>query len=402
MAAAVYRAGVEAGRLDCMVPAWSSFAESLGWRLTSVSEAHMFGWSFASFKRALGEPATFEAKVNPWVHGYARDRLVIVRPMYFHPQLADSAFLRAMSGTQENPTPPPLHTIAMAEIDPPIFAGLQLVTRPSGRFGAPRIFGQMPIARSDLAGQLWATAHDAMRVNALFSLGVPERLLRPALRRGAGIALHDGVAEIFCMGIPSPPLLRELVDWAAELGAQLSMLSNALPLRMADWPLSDAWARAAGARGLSFDAKRWLIEGTIDDVVLEARLETGHGALATSVRATLRSPLGCGLSIRRALETERPFFGKGPGNVFMGRAFDADFVTFAVDPNAARDRLSRSGVEDALVALGSGATQVIVDDTHLFVTDDGCSDGARLATRIDAALAAVAALSPTLRGGAYR
>jgi hypothetical protein len=256
----------------------------------------------------------------------------------------------------------------------------------------------------DLAGHFWATAHDEARVNALFSLGVPELLSRPALRRGAGIALHDGVAEIFVPGIPSPPLLRELVGWAAHLGEQLSMLSNTLPMRAADLPVSEHWARVAAERGLSFDAKRWLVHGAVESFALEARLETGHGALATSVRAALRSPLGCGISLRKALETEQPgIFKKGPGNVFVGeKEFDAEFATYAVNPSAARDRLARRGVTAALRALGAGATQVILDDSHVFVSDDGCSGPAELATRLDGVRAVVSALTPIVPGGAYR
>ena len=324
--------------------------------------------------------------------------------MAFAPVVSDSAFMRAMSASDRDAPPPPYHTIAMAEIDPPIFAGLQLVTRPSGRFGPPRLFGQMPIARADLAGQLWATAHDPARVNALFSLGVPELLLRESLRQGALIAMHDGVVEVSVMGLPSPPVFRVLVDWAAQLGAELSTLSYALPLRMADVPWSEGWARAAGERGLAFDPKRWLVQGTIDGIAIEARLETGHGTLATSVRAKLRSALACGLSLRRALETERPgIFRKGPGNVFVGeREFDADFAIWAIDPDAARERLARDGVTDALRTLAAGAKQVLVDDTSVFVSDDGCSDGASLARHIDAVRAVVTALSPTLQTGAYR
>jgi hypothetical protein len=388
-----------------MLPQWRAVGQALGWPVTLVSEAHMFGWSFASFTRALAEPATFEPKDTPWTHGYVNGRLVIVRPTHFYTSLPDSAFERAMSSaTEKSAVPPPLQTVAMAEIDPPILAGLRLVTRPSGRFGPPRILGQLPIARSDLAGHFWATAHDAMRVNALFAFGLPELFVRPELRRGAGVSLQDGVVEVFVEGIPNPAFLRELVEWTARLGTELSILGNALPMRVADAPFSEAWARAAAEYGLAFDARRWIVQGLLGDVEIEARLETGHGALATSVRAKLRQPLACGLSIRKALETERPFvFGKGKGNVFVGqRAFDASFVIFAIDPDAARDRLSRSGVTDALSSLGADAVQVIVDDAYVFVTDDGCSDGARLARRIEAVRAVVDALTPPMRAGAYR
>ena len=75
---------------------WSQLAGDLGLQIAMVSERSMVGWSFASVRRELAEPAMPEPKTTPWLHGERGGISVIAMP----------------------PAP---YTLAMAEIDPPLF-----------------------------------------------------------------------------------------------------------------------------------------------------------------------------------------------------------------------------------------------------------------------------------------
>lgn len=395
--------------------AWRSIAEALGFRLSAVSEGSMYGWSFASFRRELREPAMTEQKLVPWAHGLVDGALVIVRPAFFYDFTTEGAVQRVIdppagSGLERYPPPPPLHTMVMAEIDPPLFSGLKMVTKPSARFGHPEAAQLFSLSDARLGRRYWTIAHDRARVDAVFA---PATDLDPLVGAmldvppGTGIALHDGVVEVFATAAPSVLAVKVLAQRAAVIARAVSARAAALPPRASDDPLRDEWSRAASARGLAFDPRRFQISGAIRGIELEALVETGHGGLATSVRVKLRRALGCGLSLRRAFETEQPgvlnFVWKIPGNVTIGdRAFDRAFVVDALSRDAAREALSRPGVSSALVALHDVALQVLVHDEEVFAADDGCRGAAELLALLDRAVAAADALSPSLGAGAYR
>lgn len=385
--------------------AWKGVGDRLGWATALVSEGSMFGWSFASFRRELREPPMPEGKRTPWLHGVVDGATAIARPEYWLQYPVQAALDNLLRSQFEPPAPPTAFTFVMAEIDPPLFCGTRMLTKPSLRYGTLPKRSLATLRDARLNDLFWVVAHDAERLEAVLGSGATTMTdLLAETWRHAGIALHDGLIELFVEGGPDPVRVSLLAGRAARLARELSARSRALPPRPADVPLQEDWSRLASATGLAFDAQRWQLFGQIRGVEVEVLLETGHGKLASTVRATLRRPLGCGLSLRTALEPERPALlrRRAPGKVEVGHvAFDGAFVIDALAPELGRQALAAQPARRALLDLSRGTSTVLLNDQELLVAEDGWAPAARLEPRIARALELVDVLTPA-HAGAYR
>jgi hypothetical protein len=372
-----------------------------------VSEATMFAWNFASFRRVLREPPMSAPKRRQWIHGLWNGMFVVGRPDLFHTWTTASRLERAITGgLRRQYDPPSLQTLVMAEIDPPIFAGLAMVSRPSARFGPPDPRRLVSLRNGELNERFWTVAYDVARVDALLRSDVFDGLVEAIRGTAAGVrvALHDGVVEAFVDSLPSASLVRMLAEISTVFARKLSARSAALSPNPADGPLLEAWAKVAAARGLTFDAQRWRMTGAPEGVEVEILLETGSARLATTVRTMLRPPFGCAIWLRKRLPHDHSslFTRSAIGGVETGnRAFDDTFVVDALQPETARDALSRPGIHQGLLALATDATGVFLHDLDLLVTEDGCASPDRLSTRIDRSVSLANALVPS-HEGAYR
>lgn len=378
---------------------WSLLARDLGLPIAMVSERSMVGWSFASVRRELAEPAMPEPKETPWLHGERGGISVIAAPVWLASwRPTGERYDGTPFGRTALPSP---YSLAMAEIDPPLFAGVRMVNRDSTRFGPPVPEALVRFDDPVLDTKFWTYAFDPERLRRVFARQHAADDFAQAVAAATGnaiVSIQDGVVEVMTPGHGyQPARLQAQLEVATTIARELSARSSLLPERPGEGPAKAKWAALMASRGLAFDAHRWHAFGRVSGVAVEVLLESAADGVHTTVRAMFRASLGCGLYVKRGHRP--PLFGifwRAEGLELGHEDWDRMFRVEAFDAVRARTLLNADGVRTSLVHLARDASDVVVNDAEVLVATVGVADPARLGELIDGLVAVVEHLTPAL------
>lgn len=384
---------------------WAELGRALGLSPAVVSEGSMLGWSFASFRREIGEPVTPDPKTTPWLHGTWKGTGVIVRVarLALAPLIVDFPTMldRMMPSTREG-----LFTMVVAEITPPLFAGVRMATFGSYRFGPPVHEMLVRIPPPRLHRAFLSYAANVPRFQRLFdqhdpSDDFPEVLAAAAER--LPITIQDGVVEVFLTGrVTDAGFVSGGLDVAAAIAKELSRRASALPEEPAVTKSKSAWAEVLASRGLQFDPAHWHGFGRVNGAPVEVLLEPTESFVRTTVRALFPAPLGAALDVAHVASSS--FIGRlapAPGVATGDVAFDASFSVGALDEARARAVLGEA-VRGLLSQAIRGGAHLLMNDAEVLLAKEQCVAPRELGQLIDDALAIVAAVSGTRPAPPYR
>jgi hypothetical protein len=378
---------------------WSQLSSDLGLAIAMVSERSMVGWSFASVRRELAEPAMPEPKTTPWLHGERGGISVIAAPVW----LASWTHIhQPYDGTlMDTPMPPAPYTLAMAEIDPPLFAGVRMVNRDSTRFGPPVAEALVRFGDPTLDTKLWTYAFDVDRLHRIFAPRHAGDDFAQAIATAttmAIVSIQDGVVEVMTPGHGyAPRQLEGQLEIATTIARELSARSSMLPERAGEGPAKSGWATEVGARGLGFDPHRWHAFGRVGGVAVEVLLESAADGVHTTVRAMFRASLGCGLYVKRGRRP--PLFGifwRAEGLELGDEDWDRVFRVEAFDAVQVRALLKDRRLRASLIHLARDASELVLNDAEVLVAAEGVVPPSRLGAMIDVVVSVVDALTPPL------
>lgn len=378
---------------------WVQMARDLGLQTAMVSDGSMVGWSFASVRRELAEPAMPEPKTTPWLHGERAGISVIAAPVW----LASWTHIhQPYDGTlMDTAMPPAPYTLAMAEIDPPLFAGVRMVNRDSTRFGPPVAEALVRFGDPTLDTKLWTYAFDVDRLHRIFAPRHAGDDFVQAIATAATLAIvsiQDGVVEVMTPGHGyAPGRLEGQLEIATTIARELSARSAALPERTGEGPAKSGWAKEVAARGLGFDPHRWHAFGRVGGVAVEVLLESAADGVHTTVRAMFRASLACGVYVKRGRRP--PLFGifwRAEGLELGDADWDRVFRVEAFDAVRVRELLKQARLRASLLDLARDASDLVLNDAEVLVAAEGVVPPARLGKMIDGVVAVVDALTPPL------
>ncbi|MDB5217350.1 MAG: hypothetical protein JWO86_5277 [Myxococcaceae bacterium] len=378
---------------------WSQLSSDLGLQIAMVSERSMVGWSFASVRRELAEPAMPEPKTTPWLHGERGGISVIAAPVW----LASWTHIhQPYDGTlMDTAMPPAPYTLAMAEIDPPLFAGVRMVNRDSPRFGPPVPEALVRFGNPTLDTMFWTYAFDVDRLHRIFApqhAGDDFAQAIAAAAKMAIVSIQDGVVEVMTPGHGyAPRRLEGQLDVATTIARELSLRSSTLPERAGEAPAKRQWAELVAARGLGFDSHRWHAFGRVSGVAVEVLLESAADGVHTTVRAMFRASLGCGLYVKRGRRP--PLFGvfwRAEGLELGNEEWDRVFRLEAFEAIRARELMLNPVARAALLHLARDVSELVLNDAEVLVAAEGVVPPSRLGEMIDGLVAVVDVLTPPL------
>ena len=385
---------------------WTELGRALGLSPAVVSETSMLGWSFASFRRELAEPVTPDPKMKPWLHGTWKDVATLVRsaPMELPP-----VYIPAYVKTLDHIFPPKretLFTMAVAEICPPLFAGVRMSTSGSYRFGPPLHDALVRLEPAGLNRVFWTYASNAPRLRRLLERRGPAddfpELLAAAAER-VRMAIQDGVVEVFLQGrVSDARVVSGELDVAVAIAKELSRRSLELAEEPAVTKSKSAWAEVVASRGLQFDPVSWHGFGRVNGAPVEILLEPTEAFVRTTVRTLFPAPLGAGLQV--APSTSSPFFGlyaRSPPVVIGEPKFDSRFAVAALDTARARGILG-DAVRARMLNAVEGSAHLLMNDAEVLLALERCAAPHELGRLIDDALAIVAATASTRASPPYR
>ena len=306
------------------IEAWHEVARAARLTLAHVIPEHVTGTTFHSLRREMAH-ATWPSPSQltmPWLHGVHRDVAVIVRT---------SAMRQVGEARQGALT----HTSAIAEIDPPLFAGLRLFSRGLIAFFGPPAHAEIT-AHPSLDTRFIATAFDMSRVREiLLPHGLPDRLGEGIAQaeRSCNLLIKDSAVEALALGAtPDLDRVEALVDIATSLAREISARARNLrqsPLEISgreSWqklaasleslgrPAPLAHVRVARRRASERDARR-LTARRVDDVPRSIPLAPRVWA-APAARLSRQGRLG--------LSGSRPLFALQAHDKAGARALFAD------------------------------------------------------------------------------
>ncbi|CAN5923901.1 hypothetical protein BH11MYX4_BH11MYX4_45420 [soil metagenome] len=374
---------------------WVELGRQLKLSAAVVSESSMLGWSFASFRRELAEPVTPDPKATPWLHGTWNGVATLVRVARMElPPLEVSAFHK----TFDHIWPPKregMFTMAVAEIAPPLFAGVRMATFNTWRFGKPQHESFVRLEPVRLHRAFWSYASNLPRLRRILDPRGPTDdfpdLLAAAAERVC-IAIQDGVVEVFLPGrVTDAGLVSRELDLAVTIAKELARRSAELPEEPAVARAKSAWADVIASRGLQFDPACWHGFGRVDGTPVEILLEPMETYVRTTVRAAFPAPLGAALQVARQTNTSfLGLFAQSPPASTGEPQFDSTFAVAALDAPRARGILGEA-VRARMLSAVSGSTHLLMNDAEVLLTEPRCSAPNELAKLIDDAVAIVAA-----------
>jgi len=354
-----------------------------------VSETNVVGATFSGLRRemkqALCGPGT--PGVARWMHGARNDVSIIVRPLALYPPGSPGGKVHT-------------HTTAIAEIDPPLFAGLRLFSRDLISFYG-YAHGATPSGHPSIDASFITVAFDEGRVRELFlPHGLPDRLGEAVLQasRACSIVVKDSSVEAIAVG-PHARLpvvdVDTLVDIASSIAKELSSRS----LRLTHTPLEvtarSAWERLAVRLGLSVDPLRWHIFGRLGDVEVSAMLDGSPPAVSTTFRARFRQRLPCPMFLRRGYRTKAVVGYWSDGAAPGYPELDSLLVLASPHREQARSLLESPRLRE-LLAAEARTSNLVLDDCEIVLGRGGFAATREIAERFEALVAIVDLMTPPL------
>jgi hypothetical protein len=366
--------------------AWDEVARAVGLTLAHVADAHVTGTTFEALRREMkqGRAAAGAPGTTPWLHGERRDVAVIVRPL-------------TLGATPAARSAGPTHIAAVAQIDPPLFAGLRMYSRDLvALFGVAQ--GDVPTGHPALDPWFLTFAFDPARVRELLLPGGLPDGLGEAIshaRFQCSVLVKDSAVEAIGAGASgasrATARIDGLVDIATRLAREISTRARTLRQTPLEQKARDAWQHLAATLGLSVDPLRWHIFGRLRDVDVSVTLEGSPPAVSTSFRARLRSRLPVPLFLRRGFR-ENAWSAPPP----MGfPELDALLVLQTADHERARAVLADPSLR-ALLVEEATTSNLVLDDRAVVLGRGGFASTREIAHRLEALVAIVDRLTPPL------
>jgi hypothetical protein len=355
---------------------WYEVARGSGLGLAHVAAEHVTSATFHALRREMTQ-ATMPSPshhTSPWLHGARRDVAVIVH----------TVGMRQVGETAPNA---PNHTCAIAEIDPPLFAGLRLFSRGLiAFFGAP-LHSELT-AHPSLDTRFVSAAFDMPRVREiLLPHGLPDRLGEAIAHaaQSCNLVVRDSTVEAFGLGVtPDHDRVEGLVDIATSLAREISVRARNLRQTPLEISGRQSWQRLAASLGLSVDPLRWHMFGALHGVEVSAMLDGSPPAVSTTFRARFRSRLAYGLLLRR------DFRGKGDTGF---PDLDGLFALRAHDPMGARMLFADPRLRQQLAAEAS-TSNLVLDEREVVVGRGGFASPREIGRRLESLVAIVDRMTP--------
>jgi hypothetical protein len=372
---------------------WAEVARTLRMSLSHVSDAHVTGTTFQTLRREMIQGAAWPgtAGTTPWLYGQRRDASVIVRPLTLR-----------LTTAKARP-PAPTHVTAIAEIDPPLFAGLRMFTNDLvPYFGWAK--GNEPTSHPALDTKFLSYAFDLDRVREIFvPRGVPDRLGEAVGHSSGscGIVIKDSQVETIATAADEPNVAHvdELVDIATSIAREVSNRAQKLRQTPLEIEARGAWQRLAAKLGLSIDPLRWHIYGPLDGVEVSAMLEGSPPGVSTTFRARFRTRLPSALFLRRGFRVRQAFVTSADGNPPGFPELDGILVLQSRDPEQARAML-RDPELRRMLAAEAQTSNLVLDECEIMLGRGGFADTREIATRLQSLVAIVDRITPALRTNA--
>ena len=353
--------------------------ESVGLTSVRVTDPGTSPWSFEWLRHEMAEPAAYAVRTATWLTGERNGAAVVVRPV-------------TLPG--DNP-----YVAVVAEIDPPVFAGLHLVSQslfepfrfqPQGT-----ALGSEPVDRA-----FSARAHDPIRAVRLFTRTAPNDTFAWDIGQAGdrnALRIDDRTVASYIAGVqPTEARIEADLDLVSTLARRFSERMRLVPERDDEIGARESWARVAGGWSLPFDPARWKIRGEHEGRRIEAVLEGIPPAVSTIVRVSFRIPLGAGVFIRTGIREKRKVSASGFPEIDRWMLFDA------------RDReRALAAVADPEVRFtlaGEARTSnVAMTDWSISSARGGFMRGSEVSGRIEKLASIVDRVTPLLRtAGPFR
>gem|GEM_PF-6332519 len=292
----------------------------------------------------------------------------------------------------------PTHLSAVAEIDPPPFAGIYFFTTDLVRFFGV-LHGAAPTGHPAVDAVSIAKAYDVARVgHMLVAHGQPHRVGFDMAEAASSVSLvvKDRTVEALVSGAHADEArVTFLVDVAARLARALAERAIDVPQRPEENEARLRWHDVAATLGLSFDARRWRIYGRLDDVEVGVALEGSPPAVSTTFRARFRHPLACGMHLRRGFRESVGFATWQDGKPTGFPDLDGLVVFDASDQRRALSLLADPAVR-AAIGAEARAGNIVMTDTDVTVGRGGFAGRTEITRRLEALRAIVERLTPRL------
>jgi hypothetical protein len=336
-------------------------------------------WSFGWLRKEIAEPPAFATRTATWMFGERNGVAVVVRP----------AMLPG-----ESP-----YVAVVAEIDPPILAGLHLL---SHSLVAPFRFqtqdtglGIEPIDRAYAA-----RAHDIQRAQRLFERSAPHDTFMwnvGVVGERNPLRIDDRTVASWIAGAqPSQQRIDDDLDLVSTLARGFAERLPLLPERAAENEARESWGRAAAGWSLSFDRARWRISGENEGRLMEAVLEGIPPAVSTIVRVSFRMPLGAGVFVRNGIREKDKVSASSHPELDQHLLFDAR------DRDRALAALADPEVRSVLAAEARVAN-VALTDWSITSARGGFMRGRDVSAHFEALASIIDRVTPNLRGaGPFR
>jgi len=321
---------------------WNAGAASLGLTLMEPIATFERGASFSRLKRAMGGPALPPPRFQQWMYGKRNGVEVIVLMHHVTDGIESTSW-----------------THAIARIDPPLFAGMQIGRRMSAYVP--------PIGEPRFDAMCHLTALAPACVAPIFR----DDALHDALGRlfGWHAEVTDGTVDAYAIhgqGGP-PPDLSARIDVAVDVAKKLAALrARASPLPGEEQRIA-SWRAFADTARLDLDRDRMVLTGDVGGARVRIGIEGEPTGLQTVLVADFPQPLGIGLVLTRqsSLQALAELFA--PTDIRVGDKVFDDLFLIRGNPERVRWTFARNEVRHALVELCAASREVRMDDARLVV-----------------------------------
>ncbi len=369
---------------------WNEVARSLRLTLAHVAETHITGTTFQTLRREMTQ-GLFHARADgtgPWMHGRRHDVEVITRVV----PMRHARAARKLDA--------PTHSVAIAEIDPPLFAGLRMLSRDLVVY-----FGVASNADLGLTGhpsldtRFLTYAFDHARVReVLLPYGQPDRLGEVIAHASdsCSLILKDSTVEAMSLGAtPDVARFDGLVDIATSIARELSARARWVHHHPLEVEAREAWQKLAASLGLSVDPLRWRIYGVLHGVDVSVTLDGSPPGVSTLFRARFRTPLPCRMVLRSEIRARNLF-----GRVSAESATGYPELDGALALHTRHLAQARAALGDAsarsMLATEASSSNLVLDDREITIGRGGFASTREIKQRLQALVAIVDRITPGL------